>query len=305
MLQQRDAFIKELDDLADSDEDIVFLSADFGAPALDDFRKKYPDRFFHLGISEQNMIDVAIGLAERNKKVFTYAMAPFISLRCSEQHKIAAMMNLPITNIIAGVGLSYANAGPTHYATEDLATFASMAGASIYTCSDSEVTRQLAQKLVERPEFSFVRLDRECGGEIVSNSNVDLAHGYRSFFQGSRIALLSNGYSLRRLYDKISPRIDLHDKIRLFDLIRFKPLSEELINELQGCDYLISVDEQMPFSALGTLLAQEFNEKLPGSKKLSYTLDDKYLFENSGRHTLNEMNGIKMSAIIEKIDSFL
>ena len=69
----------------------LFLSADFGAPALDNFMAELPDQFFHLGISEQNMIDVAIGLALRGKKVFAYAMAPFVIMRCAEQHKLAAI----------------------------------------------------------------------------------------------------------------------------------------------------------------------------------------------------------------------
>ena len=69
MKYQRDAFISELTNRAITDKDIVFLSADFGAPALDNFIAELPDQFFHLGISEQNMIDVAIGLALRGKKV--------------------------------------------------------------------------------------------------------------------------------------------------------------------------------------------------------------------------------------------
>ena len=302
MLQQRDAFIQELHHLAATDDEIIFLSADFGAPALDEFRLKFPKQFYHLGISEQNMVDVAIGLAHRNKKVFTYAMAPFISLRCAEQHKIAAMMNLPIVNIIAGVGLSYANAGPTHYATEDLATFASMSGACIYTCSDSEIARKTANHLVRNTSFSFVRLDRECGGQIQPNCDFNFKVGHRGFFNGSKVAILSHGYSLKRLHDFIIGRSDLKEKIKLFDLVKFKPLEEALLEKLRSFDYLVFVDEQMPYSSLGTLLSQEFNDKIPNAKQISFSLADSYLFENSGRLNLNENNGLSISKIIERIE---
>ena len=75
---QRDGFIDEIYKALETDKDIYFLSADFGAAALDDLRVRYKDNFIHCGISEQNMIDVAVGLALESKKVFCYAMAPFI-----------------------------------------------------------------------------------------------------------------------------------------------------------------------------------------------------------------------------------
>ena len=71
---QRDEFIKVIYKRAKKDKNICILSADFGAPALDIFIKELPSQFYHLGISEQNMIDVAIGLALKGKKVFCYAM---------------------------------------------------------------------------------------------------------------------------------------------------------------------------------------------------------------------------------------
>ena len=84
---QRDIFINELMKSAKNDKDIYFISADFGAPALDSFRDELPKQFIHSGISEQHMIDLAAGMALSNKKVFVHAMSPFISLRCIEQIK--------------------------------------------------------------------------------------------------------------------------------------------------------------------------------------------------------------------------
>ena len=66
---------------------LFFISADFGAPSLDKFRENLPKQFIHSGISEQHMIDMSAGLALSGKKVYVYAMAPFITLRCLEQIK--------------------------------------------------------------------------------------------------------------------------------------------------------------------------------------------------------------------------
>ena len=147
---QRDSFIKEIYKAAKKDKDIHFLSADFGAPALDQFRENLKKQFLHLGICEQNMVDFACGLALEDKKVYIYAMAPFLALRCLEQHKTATcLMNLNICSIVTGIGLSYANSGPTHYSTEDFASLRSLPNCSIYTCSDAESAAMVARETLK------------------------------------------------------------------------------------------------------------------------------------------------------------
>ena len=154
-MYQRDVFIKEIIKSLESDKSIYFLSADFGAPALDELRERFPNNFLHCGISEQAMLDIASGLALDGKKVFVYAMAPFLSLRSIEQAKCGAgLMNLPICVISVGIGLGYADAGPTHYSTEDFACFRAIVGSSIYTPSDNFITKEIALNIYNsKPDY--------------------------------------------------------------------------------------------------------------------------------------------------------
>ena len=158
---QRDIFIKEITKKLESDKSIYFLSA-LGAAALDELREKFPKNFIHCGISEQAMIDIASGLALENNKVFVYAMAPFLSLRALEQVKCGpGLMELPICLISVGIGLGYADAGPTHYSNEDFACLNSLVGNSIFTPSDNLTTELIAKDFIKDPKFSYVRLDRD------------------------------------------------------------------------------------------------------------------------------------------------
>ena len=75
MKTQRDVFLDELYLAAQKNPDIILISIDMGAPALDRWRKDLPNQFFSAGISEQNAINVASGLSSQNKKVFVYMMA--------------------------------------------------------------------------------------------------------------------------------------------------------------------------------------------------------------------------------------
>ena len=71
----RDAFIDEIFDAAKKNPNIYFITADLGAKALDRFRVELPNQLIHGGISEQNVMDLAAGLAQNGKIVYTYAMA--------------------------------------------------------------------------------------------------------------------------------------------------------------------------------------------------------------------------------------
>ena len=76
MITQRDALFNKLYEQTLNDKDIVILSADFGAPALDKIVADRKKQFYHLGISEQNLIDVAIGMALKGKKVLHMRWRP-------------------------------------------------------------------------------------------------------------------------------------------------------------------------------------------------------------------------------------
>ena len=120
MKAQRDTFISELYELAKQDKDIILMSVDMGAPSLDIWRETLPDQFIAAGISEQNAINVAAGLANSGKKVYVYFMAAWVA-RCFEQIRYScAMAKNPITILGNGVALGYAPAGPAHEPNEDI-----------------------------------------------------------------------------------------------------------------------------------------------------------------------------------------
>ena len=305
MKYQRDAFISELTNRAITDKDIVFLSADFGAPALDNFIAELPDQFFHLGISEQNMIDVAIGLALRGKKVFAYAMAPFVIMRCAEQHKLAAIMNLPITTIVAGVGIGYANAGPTHYSTEDLGVAMGLIGSTVYTISDPAMATVCANHLVQNPAFAFVRLDRMPCQDLDEHRLPDFELGFRTFFNGQKLAVISHGYMLSKILSIVGGDRDLEASITVIDLFRSKPTNEAMSEILSNYKNILIVDEQVEQSSLGTFMLPKLLQLAAFDRVKSISLSEQFMFGNAGREALIDEAGLGTSSILDHIKAIL
>ena len=297
---QRDIFIKEITKSLEKDKNIFFLSADFGAAALDELREKYPKNFLHCGISEQAMIDVATGLALEGKKVFVYAMSPFLSLRSIEQTKCGpGLMNLPICLISVGVGLGYADYGPTHYSTEDFACFNAIIGTTVYTQSDNITTKLIANEILNKPKFSYIRLDRDSLPLLdPETNNSDIQKGFKLFgnVDENKIVIISHGKMLHKCLEIYRSEAN---KFSCVDIIRSKPFPNELAKFINKCKGIIVVDEQSPSGNLSSCIFEGLSNQNYFPKIISKSLPEKYVFENGGRDYLLDINGLSIKDIIE------
>ena len=122
------------------DSNCYFLTADLGFLALEGVRDAFGDRFINAGISEQNLIGVAAGLAKEGHKVFVYSIAPFIYARPYEQiRNDLCFSNLPVCLVGNGGGYAYGHMGPTHHALEDCAAMAALGVKVLVPAFDSDI----------------------------------------------------------------------------------------------------------------------------------------------------------------------
>ena len=114
----RDAFVSSLHDLASQDPDVMLLTGDLGFGVLDEFAKRFPRQYLNVGVAEQNLTGMAAGLALSGKRVFTYSIANFPTLRCLEQiRNDICYHDANVTVVAIGGGLSYGPLGFSHHAT--------------------------------------------------------------------------------------------------------------------------------------------------------------------------------------------
>jgi transketolase len=305
MKHQRDAFITEVYNRAKVNKNIFFLSADFGAPALDVFRQELPDQFIHCGISEQNMIDLAAGLALDGRQVFCYAMAAFVSLRCLEQHKCAtAMMDLPVCTLVAGIGLGYADAGPTHYATEDLACLRAIVNSTVLTASDAEIARLLAVDAIERPRFSFVRMDRQPSDDLAPSARIEeVRKGFRVMRSGKRLIVITQGYMVGRTLSAIDAGA-LKD-VTVVDLIQAKPMPAEVVDLIAAHPAVLTIEEQTPSGGLAAAILEAMADRDVMKPLKRMTLPERYFYENGGRAKLLDLGNLSLQNIGDRIKASL
>jgi len=309
MKAQRDVFIQALYEKALVDKDIVFISADMGAPTLDQWAENLGDQFIAAGISEQNAINVAAGMAKEGKKVFVYMMASWFA-RCYEQIRYScAMANNAITILGNGVALGYAPSGPAHEPNEDMALARTLLGIEVYSPSNENSTFQLVNLCLEKTQLRYIRLERSFDKEIkdftytVENSSKVLLRS--SCYSQEKIAIISSGYLLGRAKKVFDSLKDSYD-IKLIDLWRIKPLDSKHLSEiLSDRTHIVTLEEQTLDAGFGSAICEFlFDNKLnPSVKRIG--LPEYYIFENGTRDHLLDTNGLSFENIKDEVLRFI
>ena len=224
METMRDFFWKLVYKEMKSENDIIVVTADFGSPALDAIRERFPERFVNAGISEQNAINLSLGLALEGFTVFVYGISPFITMRCYEQIRTACitshMKNLKINIVGVGAGASYSLSGPSHFAFEDIMIM-NILGIDVVSPSDNFLVETTFEKCFERG-IRYFRFDSKPlpvlkGGKLFKSA------GFRIFKGDSRKFCITTGYLTHAILKR--------KKLSVIDLFLLTDFDEHVLNQ--------------------------------------------------------------------------
>lgn len=135
----RRKFIAALTEIARRDPRVVLLTADLGYTVIEPFRDAFPDRFFNVGVAEQNMVGIATGLAESGFIPFVYSIGTFATARAYEFIRNGPILHhLPVRIIGVGGGYEYGSAGFSHHVLDDVGLMTLHGGIDVATPADAE-----------------------------------------------------------------------------------------------------------------------------------------------------------------------
>lgn len=159
----RDGFGEGLVKAGEENENVVALSANLKeSTRVKDFAKKFPDRFFEVGVSENALISVAAGMANYGKVAFTTSYAVFSPGRTFEAIKVTAALNdVPVKIVGAHAGVGAGPYGATHQSLEDIALMRVIPGITIISPADFVEAKKATLKAAENQKPTYLRLARE------------------------------------------------------------------------------------------------------------------------------------------------
>ena len=164
-------------ELAKRDERVVFIGSDLSPGLLADMKRDMPERWYMEGITEQNLIGMAAGLAMEGYIPYVNTIATFITRRCYEQVAVdLCLHDLPVRLIANGGGLVYAPLGPTHLAIEDIAIMRALPNMTVTAVCDAKEMVRLMNATLDWPHPIYIRLAKG-GDPVVSRDEFGFAIG--------------------------------------------------------------------------------------------------------------------------------
>jgi len=284
---------------------IFFLSADFGAPALDKLRKDFPNRFINVGIAEQNLINIATGLALEGNIVFAYAIAPFLTMRAYEQIRLNLSISTQIktvnVNLIGvGGGMGYDVAGPTHHCLEDIGIMRILPNMTVFSPSDWKLVENFVDYSISKETPKYFRLDGKPVPSIYDEVNdLNIEKGFYELMKGEKICLVSTGYLTHRALKAAKELLG----VGLIDIFMLKPINEkQLFEAIKNYNYVITLEEGfINNGGLDSLISKIIFENQVNIKLKRMGINDKYAFDLGDRNHLHKLNNLDEESIIKMV----
>ena len=302
-VDMRDAFFDELYRIARQDKRVILLSADFGAPSLDRFRRDLPGQYINVGISEQSMVSIAAGLALSNKIVYMYAISPFATLRCYEQIKIdLCTMNLSVTAVGVGAGFAYGSAGPTHHSIEDIAVMRALPSMMVLSPSDSIMAAGLAKITYEAAGPKYIRLDRGKTPLFYSDSNDNFNSGLTVIKKSRDVYIISTGTMLQRALEVSDELAKQAIDSGVIDLYRLKPVNTSLfLDVVKESKKIVSLEEHLINGGIGSIVAEVLSDVEIYKPLKRIAIHDEHCFGYGDRESLQICCGLDVANVISMI----
>lgn len=253
----RDSFITELKKQAENNEKIILITADLGFKIFDDFKQELPKQFINVGVAEQNMTEVASGLALEGFKVFTYSIGNFSTLRCLEQiRNDICYHELDITVVSSGAGFSYGQLGISHFATEDLAIMSALPNMSVFVPADAWESTLITKYLIKTKGPKYLRIDKSQGGSALKKE-IKFEDGFREICNGNRIIIISIGGILEEAIKTREALNKEHYEIAIISVFKMKDLNEKkLISIIRNFDHIITLEEHTLIGGLFSRISE-------------------------------------------------
>jgi transketolase len=304
---QRDAFWTRIYEMARQDRDIIVVSEDMGAPALDQFRTDLPGQFVNVGIAEQIGLLLGGGLAFEGKRPFIYAIAPFVTLRCLEQIRVTnAIMNIPVTLVGVGAGFGYEDSGPTHHLTEDIAVMRAFPNITVHSPADGVCARAIAEMSRTWPNTNYVRLDRKPMPEIYP-PDADFSRGFSVLKSGRDGLIVSTGVMTHTALEVAGVLEKKGKQLGVVDVFQIPTQEDGLAAALKDAPRIFTVEEHFLPGGLGSYILEILNTRKMAIPVRRIGLDHAkgYCYQYGGREVVHEYYGVHPAGVQAAIESEL
>jgi transketolase len=231
----RKQFLRTVSDLAAKDDRIIVIVGDFSHHIFSDFEKKYPGRFYNMGICENTLISATAGLSSQGFFPFVHAIAPFLTERSLEQIKLDLCYNQFGGNIVSGgASFDYAWDGPTHHCYTDLAILRLIPNIEVLQPGSLKEVDTLIRSQYNNGKTTYFRLSENTHG---LDFTVEFGKGTVLKNESDDLTVMTAGPILGNVFEACK---DLPVNLVYFSTI--KPIDKEIIKKFSHTKIIVIHD---------------------------------------------------------------
>ena len=261
----RQSFGEELANIGEKNEKIVVLDADLSsATKTNIFAKKFPNRFFDMGIAEQNMIGTAAGLATCNKIPFVSTFAMFAAGRAYDQ--IRNSICYPKLNVkicATHAGITVGEDGATHQMLEDISLMRTIPNMTVMCTSDDAQTKWAIREISEFEGPVYLRLCRLATPKIYENEKFERGKGIQ-LGEGTDATIIATGVVVSEAIEAMEKLKSKGINIRIVDMHTIKPIDEELVLKCaKETGAILTCEEHSIIGGLGSAVSEYLSGVFP------------------------------------------
>ena len=246
--------------------DIMAVEADLsGSTTTNKLGKAYPERLVNVGIAEQNMIDVAAGLALAGKTVFTGSFAAFGTGRCYDQIRNTVCygeLNVKVAPTHAGVTVG--PDGGSHQMLEDVSLMRGLPGMRVLVPADYHAAKQAIRIAAQTPGPFYVRLGRAKVPQVYEEGfELELGRAY-VLREGADVTLVASGVEVAQALEAAEKLAEQGVSAEVIDAFSVKPFDKEtLLASVRKTGCVVSCEEHSTVGGLGSAVADIIGENCP------------------------------------------
>lgn len=298
----RQSYGEALANLGDINKNIVVLDADLsGATKTSIFAKKFPERFFDMGIAEQDMVGTAAGMSTMGKIPYLSTFAVFAAGRAYDQIRNSVCYpNLNVKICATHCGVTVGEDGATHQMLEDISMMRTLPNMTVISTSDDTQTKWAVKEISKIEGPVYLRLGR-LASPIIYDEDTEFNIGKAcQFGNGTDATVIATGITVAEAL-KAKERLKENGiDIRVIDMHTIKPIdSEIIIKAAKETKKIITIEDHSIIGGLGTAVCEVLSENYP-TKVLRMGIND--AFGKSGKaEELMKYYKITAEDIIENI----
>lgn len=302
----RQSYGEALLELGKSNKNVVVLDADLaGATKSGIFQKEFPNRFFDMGIAEQNMMATAAGMATCGKIPFASTFAVFATGRAYDQIRNSICYpNLNVKICGSHAGVTVGEDGATHQMLEDINIMKCLPNMKVICPSDDVQTKWAVKEMAEINGPCYIRTCR-LASNIIYDENQEFELGKAvQFGDGTDATVFATGICVSEALKAMEILKEKNINIRVVDMFSLKPIDRDIIiNSAKETRNLISVEDHSVIGGLGSIIADVLSEEYP-SKLVKMGVKDR--FGESGKATvLMAKFEIDSTAIVKQVEELM